>query len=97
MYGEVISDLGLSLVAVVAKIPLQLAFQSEEALGVDARCARLHRRHETGLDDCVWRRGATPAEISTLVVFLDSDESAYATGAEFVVDGGLTSYVPAKI
>ena len=43
------------------------------------------------------RRGASPAEISTFVVFLVSDESAYATGAEFVVDGGLTSYVPAKI
>ena len=43
------------------------------------------------------RRGASPAEVSTFVVFLVSDESAYATGAEFVVDGGLTSYVPVKI
>jgi 3alpha(or 20beta)-hydroxysteroid dehydrogenase len=43
------------------------------------------------------RRGASPAEVSSFVVFLVSDESAYATGAEFVVDGGLTSYVPAKI
>jgi len=42
-------------------------------------------------------RGAAPGEISTFVVFLVSDESAYATGAEFVVDGGLTSYVPVKI
>jgi 3alpha(or 20beta)-hydroxysteroid dehydrogenase len=43
------------------------------------------------------RRGASPAEVSTFVVFLVSDESTYATGAEFVVDGGLTSYVPVKI
>jgi 3alpha(or 20beta)-hydroxysteroid dehydrogenase len=43
------------------------------------------------------RRGAAPAEVSTFVVFLISEESAYATGAEFVVDGGLTSYVPTKI
>ena len=42
------------------------------------------------------RRGASPAEISTFVVFLVSDESSYATGSEFVVDGGLTSYVPTK-
>ena len=43
------------------------------------------------------RRGAAPSEVATFVLFLVSDESAYATGAEFVVDGGLTSYVPAKI
>lgn len=43
------------------------------------------------------RRGALPAEVSAFVLFLVSDESAYATGAEFVVDGGLTSYVPVKI
>jgi 3alpha(or 20beta)-hydroxysteroid dehydrogenase len=43
------------------------------------------------------RRGASPEEISQFVVFLASDESAYATGAEFVVDGGLTSYVPVKM
>ena len=42
------------------------------------------------------RRGAAPVEISHFVVFLVSDESAYATGSEFVVDGGLTSYVPVK-
>jgi len=42
------------------------------------------------------RRGASPTEISTFVVFLVSDESSYATGSEFVVDGGLTSYVPTK-
>lgn len=43
------------------------------------------------------RRGADPSEVSAFVVFLVSDESSYATGAEFVVDGGLTSYVPTKI
>lgn len=43
------------------------------------------------------RRGAVPSEISTFVVVLVSDESTYATGAEFVIDGGLTSYVPVKI
>jgi 3alpha(or 20beta)-hydroxysteroid dehydrogenase len=43
------------------------------------------------------RRGASPVEIATFVVFLVSDESSYATGAEFVVDGGLTGYVPVKM
>jgi 3alpha(or 20beta)-hydroxysteroid dehydrogenase len=42
------------------------------------------------------RRGADPSEVSSFVVFLVSAESSYATGAEFVVDGGLMSYVPTK-
>lgn len=29
-----------------------------------------------------------PAEIAALAVYLASDESAFATGAEFVIDGG---------
>jgi 3alpha(or 20beta)-hydroxysteroid dehydrogenase len=43
------------------------------------------------------RRGAAPEEVAAFVLFLVSDESAYATGSEFVVDGGLTSYVPVKM
>jgi 3alpha(or 20beta)-hydroxysteroid dehydrogenase len=35
-------------------------------------------------------------EVSTFVVFLASDESSYATGTEFVMDGGLVTDVPHK-
>jgi 3alpha(or 20beta)-hydroxysteroid dehydrogenase len=41
-------------------------------------------------------RGAAPAEVSTCVVYLASDESSYSTGQEFVVDGGLTIGIPHK-
>jgi 3alpha(or 20beta)-hydroxysteroid dehydrogenase len=41
-------------------------------------------------------RGAEPGEVSACVVYLASDESSYSTGAEFVVDGGLTVGVPHK-
>ncbi|WP_431778970.1 SDR family oxidoreductase [Microbacterium aurantiacum] len=41
------------------------------------------------------KRAAKPEEISELVVYLASDESAYATGAEFVIDGGETAGLPA--
>lgn len=32
-----------------------------------------------------------PAEVARLALFLGSDESAYCTGAEFVIDGGATA------
>ncbi|MFQ6397650.1 glucose 1-dehydrogenase [Nocardia sp. KC 131] len=41
-------------------------------------------------------RAAEPAEVSALVTFLASDESSYSTGAEFIIDGGLTVGVPHK-
>lgn len=36
-------------------------------------------------------RVAKPEEVSSLVLYLASDESSYSTGSEFVVDGGLTA------
>jgi len=36
-------------------------------------------------------RAASAGEVAPLVVFLASDESAYCTGAEFVIDGGMTA------
>lgn len=41
-------------------------------------------------------RPADPVEVSTFVLFLASDESSYATGTEFLMDGGLTAGVPHK-
>lgn len=37
------------------------------------------------------KRVAQPDEVSSLVVYLASDESSYSTGAEFIIDGGLTA------
>lgn len=37
------------------------------------------------------KRIAKPEEVSSLVLYLASDESSYSTGSEFVVDGGITA------
>jgi len=47
------------------------------------------RRQLEGLSPM--RRMATMAEIASLVVFLGSDEAAFVTGAEYVMDGGATA------
>jgi NAD(P)-dependent dehydrogenase (short-subunit alcohol dehydrogenase family) len=36
-------------------------------------------------------RLGTPAEVADLCLYLLSDESRFVTGAEFVIDGGLTA------
>lgn len=36
-------------------------------------------------------RPAAPEEVTSMVVFLASDESSFCTGGEFVVDGGITA------
>jgi 3alpha(or 20beta)-hydroxysteroid dehydrogenase len=40
------------------------------------------------------KRMGTAEDVADLVRFLISDESRYCTGAEFVIDGGLTAAVP---
>jgi 3alpha(or 20beta)-hydroxysteroid dehydrogenase len=39
-------------------------------------------------------RAAAAEEVSSLLVYLASEESAYSTGAEFVIDGGMTAAIP---
>ncbi|OBK14147.1 glucose 1-dehydrogenase [Mycobacterium asiaticum] len=41
-------------------------------------------------------RPAEAHEVATFVVFLASDEASYATGSEFIMDGGLVTDVPHK-
>ena len=42
-------------------------------------------------------RPGLPDEVATFVVFLASDESSFATGSEFVMDGGTVTAIPTKV
>jgi 3alpha(or 20beta)-hydroxysteroid dehydrogenase len=42
-------------------------------------------------------RPGLPEEVATFVVFLASDESSFATGSEFVMDGGTVTAIPTKV
>ena len=42
-------------------------------------------------------RPGLPDEVATFVLFLASDESSFATGAEFVMDGGTVTAIPTKV
>jgi NAD(P)-dependent dehydrogenase (short-subunit alcohol dehydrogenase family) len=45
---------------------------------------------QNAVRDTATRRFTTPQEVADLIVFLASDRSANVTGADYIIDGGLT-------
>ena len=61
---------------------------------IDTPMTRMHggdAAMEFGASKVPLRRVGTPSDIAPTYVFLASDESAYITGAEIAVDGGVTA------
>ncbi|MCQ1948716.1 glucose 1-dehydrogenase [Arthrobacter jinronghuae] len=53
--------------------------------------AVMGRQKPIDFSETTLTRPAAPEEVTSVVVFLASDESSFSTGAEFVVDGGITA------
>jgi 3(or 17)beta-hydroxysteroid dehydrogenase len=56
-----------------------------------ARTRNPERARERMIAEVPLGRFGRPAEVAQMCVYLLSDESAFVTGAEFVIDGGLTA------
>jgi 3alpha(or 20beta)-hydroxysteroid dehydrogenase len=96
LYGYVASKFAVRGLAKAAALEL-----AEHNIRVNAVLPGLVRTRMTmGIPDDFLQiplgRGAKSAEVAACVLYLASDESSYSTGADFVVDGGLTVGVPHK-
>lgn len=49
---------------------------------------------DAGVMQIALGRAAQPSEVSSLILFLASDDSSYSTGSEFVIDGGVGAKIP---
>lgn len=74
-------DLGLSSIRVVSVHPGSIATPMTAASGVTL---------DSPLPLAALDRNGSPEDVARVVAFAASDDAAYMTGTEFVVDGGLT-------
>jgi len=88
---------GMTKTAAVELGPLGIRVNSVHPGGVDTPMIRPPGLEGVDYDAMFARlpipRCGTPEDIAALVLFLASDESAYITGAEHVIDGGLLAGV----
>ena len=87
---------GMTKVAALELAPFGVRVNSVHPGIIDTPMLRELRDAAGGNDDLVKSRipagrVAAPEEVARLVLFLASDDSAYSTGSEFVVDGGMTA------
>lgn len=88
---------GLTQSAAVELGPQGIRVNSVHPGGIDTPMVRGQGLESFDLDRLFRKiplaRAGKPEDIARVVAFLVSDESAFCTGAEFVVDGGATTFI----
>jgi len=89
---------GMTKVAAVELGKHNIRVNSIHPGGIDTPMIRAQGLEGAGDLDFIFkgiplRRAGSPEDLASLMLFLASDESAYCTGAEFVIDGGATAFV----
>ena len=82
---------GMTKVAAVELAAFGIRVNSVHPGLVDTAMIDRRGGEQSSLHEIPLGRVARPGEIARVVLFLASDDSSYCTGAEFVVDGGLTA------
>lgn len=83
---------GMTKAAALELAPLGVRVNSVHPGAVDTEMLSSLGDVDLKLDKIVpLGRICTPDEVASLVLFLASDESSYCTGAQFVVDGGMSA------
>jgi 3alpha(or 20beta)-hydroxysteroid dehydrogenase len=82
---------GMTKVAAIELGPLGIRVNSIHPGAIETDFIRPETRHLLNLERLPLRRIGTADDVAKLALFLASDEAAYSTGSEFVIDGGWLS------
>jgi 3alpha(or 20beta)-hydroxysteroid dehydrogenase len=82
---------GMTKVAAIELGPLGIRVNSIHPGAIETDFIRPETRHLLPVDRLPLGRIGTPEDVARMALFLASDEAAYSTGSEFIIDGGWLS------
>jgi 3alpha(or 20beta)-hydroxysteroid dehydrogenase len=82
---------GMTKVAAIELGPMGIRVNSIHPGAIETDFIRPETRHLLPVEKLPLQRIGTPDDVAKLALFLASDDAAYSTGSEFIVDGGWLS------
>jgi 3alpha(or 20beta)-hydroxysteroid dehydrogenase len=82
---------GMTKVGAIELGPMGIRVNSIHPGAIETDFIRAETRHLLPVDKLPLQRIGTPDDVAKLALFLASDDAAYSTGSEFIVDGGWLS------